>query len=132
MSAGPAETLTLALRTVAMPAFANPYDDIFGGWLVSQMDIAGGIVAVRRAKGRVVTVAITAITFDRPVFVGDEVSCYAEIVKLGRSSMTVQIQAVARRGRTGETVEVTKGSFTYVAVDLEGKSRPVDEPAIEN
>lgn len=132
MSAGPAETLTLALRTVAMPAFANPYDDIFGGWLVSQMDIAGGIVAVRRAKGRVVTVAITAITFDRPVFVGDEVSCYAEIVKLGRSSMTVQIQAVARRGRTGETVEVTKGSFTYVAVDSEGKSRPVDEPAIEN
>lgn len=132
MSAGPAETLTLALRTVAMPAFANPYDDIFGGWLVSQMDIAGGIVAVRRAKGRVVTVAITAITFDRPVFVGDEVSCYAEIVKIGRSSMTVQIQAVARRGRTGETVEVTKGSFTYVAVDSEGKSRPVDEPAIEN
>lgn len=132
MSAGPAETLTLALRTVAMPAFANPYDDIFGGWLVSQMDIAGGIVAVRRAKGRVVTVAITAITFDRPVLVGDEVSCYAEIVKIGRSSMTVQIQAVARRGRTGETVEVTKGSFTYVAVDSEGKSRPVDEPAIEN
>lgn len=132
MSAGPAETLTLALRTVAMPAFANPYDDIFGGWLVSQMDIAGGIVAVRRAKGRVVTVAITAITFDRPVLVGDEVSCYAEIVKIGRSSMTVQIQAVARRGRTGETVEVTKGSFTYVAVDSEGNSRPVDEPAIEN
>lgn len=126
---GASDSPTLALRTVAMPAFANPYNDIFGGWLLSQMDVAGGIVATRRAKGRVVTVAITAITFDRPVFIGDEVSCYAEIVKVGRSSMTVQIQAIARRGRTGEKVEVTKGSFTYVAVDSEGKCRPVDEPS---
>lgn len=118
---------TLALRTVAMPAFANPYGDIFGGWLMSQMDIAGGTVASRRAKGRVVTVAITAMTFHRPVFVGDEVSCYAEIVKIGRTSMTVQIQAFARRGRTGEKIKVTDGLFTYVAVDSEGKSRPVAE-----
>src|SRR5262245_23506310 len=79
---------TLALRTVAMPAFANPHGDIFGGWLLSQMDIAGGTVASRRAKGRVATVAITAMTFHRPVFVGDEVSCYAEITKIGCTSMT--------------------------------------------
>ena len=116
---------TLALRAIAMPAFANPHGDIFGGWLLSQMDLAGGTVATRRSNGRVVTVAVTAMTFHRPVFVGDEVTCYAEIVKTGRTSMTVKIQAFARRGRTGEVIEVTQGLFTYVAVDAEGKSRPV-------
>src|SRR6516162_4220945 len=93
---------TLALRAVAMPAFANAHGDIFGGWLLSQMDLAGGTIAVRQAKGRVVTVAITAMTFHRPVCVGDEVSCYAEIVKIGRTSITVKIEVFARRGRTGE------------------------------
>src|SRR5437879_13500117 len=78
-----------ALRAIAMPADANPHGDIFGGWLLSQMDLAGGTVATRRAKGRVVTVAITAMTFHRPVFVGDEVSCYAEIIKTGTPSITV-------------------------------------------
>ena len=123
---------TLALRTVAMPAFANPHGDIFGGWLLSQMDIAGGTVASRRAKGRVATVAITAMTFHRPVFVGDEVSCYAEITKIGCTSMTVKIQAFAHRGRTGETIEVTEGLFTYVALNSEGKPRPVIQPTIDN
>ena len=104
---------TLALRAIAMPAFANPHGDIFGGWLLSQMDLAGGTVATRRSNGRVVTVAVTAMTFHRPVFVGDEVTCYAEIVKTGRTSMTVKIQAFARRGRTGEVIEVTQGLFTY-------------------
>jgi acyl-CoA thioesterase YciA len=122
---------TLALRTVAMPAFANSHGDIFGGWLLSQMDLAGGTVATRRAKGRVVTVAITAMTFHRPVYVGDEVSCYAEIVKIGRASMTVKIEAFARRGRSGEKIGVTEGLFTYVAVDSDGKSRPVVDPSIE-
>jgi acyl-CoA thioesterase YciA len=116
---------TLALRAVAMPAFANSHGDIFGGWLLSQMDLAGGTVATRRANGRVVTVAVTAMTFHRPVFVGDEVTCYAEVVKMGRTSMTLKIKAFARRGRTGEKIEVTEGLFTYVAVDVEGKSQPV-------
>jgi acyl-CoA thioesterase YciA len=116
---------TLALRAVAMPAFANPHGDIFGGWLLSQMDLAGGTVATRRAKGRVVTVGVTAMSFHRPVFVGDEVTCHAEIVKIGRTSMTVKIKTFARRMRTGEIIEVTEGLFTYVAIDAEGKSRPV-------
>jgi uncharacterized protein (TIGR00369 family) len=79
-----------ALRAIAMPADANPYGDIFGGWLLSQMDLAGGAAARRRAKGRTATVAITAMTFHRPVFVGDEVTCYAQIVKVGRTSITGQ------------------------------------------
>jgi acyl-CoA thioesterase YciA len=124
----PTDSPTLALRAVAMPMFANPHGDIFGGWLLSQMDIAGGTVATRQAKGRVATVAITAMTFRRPVYVGDEVSCYAQIVKIGRSSMTVKIEVFARRGRTGENIDVTEGLFTYVAVDSEGKPRPIIEP----
>jgi acyl-CoA thioesterase YciA len=116
---------TLALRTVAMPAFSNSHGDIFGGWLLSQMDLAGGTVATRRAKGRVVTVAVTSMIFQRPVFVGDEVTCYAEAIKIGRSSITIKINAFARRGRTGEDIEVTEGAFTYVAVDTEGKPRPI-------
>ena len=126
----PTNSPTLALRAVAMPAFANPHGDIFGGWLLSQMDLAGGTVASRQAKGRVATVAITAMTFHRPVFIGDEVSCYAEIVKIGRTSMTVKIQAFAHRGRTAEKIEVTEGLFTYVAVNSEGRPRPVVEPSI--
>src|SRR5437773_8346983 len=78
-----------ALRAIAMPADANPHGDIFGGWLLSQMDLAGGTMATRRAKGRTVTVAITAMTFHRPVFIGDEVTCYASIVKVGNTSITV-------------------------------------------
>jgi len=123
------DSQTLALRAVAMPMFANPSGDIFGGWLLSQMDIAGGAVATRQAKGRTVTVAITAMTFRRPVYVGDEVSCYAQIVKIGRTSMTVKINVFARRGCTGEKIDVTDGIFTYVAVDSEGKPRPVIESA---
>jgi acyl-CoA thioesterase YciA len=114
----------LALRTIAMPVFANARGDIFGGWLLSQMDLAGSAVAIRRAKGRVVTVAVTAMTFHRPV-VGDEVSCYAKILKVGRTSLTVQIEAFARRDRSGEAVKVTEGVFTYVAVDAESKPRAV-------
>ncbi len=116
-----------ALRAIAMPADANPHGDIFGGWLLSQMDLAGGTVATRRAKGRVVTVAITAMTFHRPVFVGDEVSCYAEIVKVGRTSIAVKIESWARRGRGEEKIAVTEGLFTYVAVDSERRPCPVPE-----
>jgi acyl-CoA thioesterase YciA len=105
-----------ALRAIAMPADANPHGDIFGGWLLSQMDLAGGTVATRRAKGRTVTVAITAMTFHRPVFIGDEVSCYAEVIKVGRSSITVKVESWARRGIGEEQIAVTEGIFTYVAV----------------
>jgi acyl-CoA thioesterase YciA len=115
----------LALRAIAMPMFANAHGDIFGGWLLSQMDLAGSTVAVRRANGRVVTVAVAAMSFQRPVFVGDEVSCYAKILKVGRTSVTVKVDAFARRGRSGEQIQVTEGVFTYVAVDSKSKPRPV-------
>jgi acyl-CoA thioesterase YciA len=114
-----------ALRAIAMPADANPAGDIFGGWLLSQMDLAGSTVATRRARGRGVTVAITAMTFHRPVFIGDEVSCYAEIIKTGTTSITVKVESWARRGRGDEKIEVTEGIFTYVAVDNERKPCPV-------
>jgi acyl-CoA thioesterase YciA len=115
----------LALRAIAMPAFANSHGDIFGGWLLSQMDLAGGTVATRLAKGRVVTVAITAMSFRQPVFVGDEVSCYASVTRVGNTSIAVKIESFARRGRTGDTIKVTEGLFTYVAVDAKSKPRPV-------
>ena len=106
-----------ALRAIAMPADANPRGDIFGGWLLSQMDLAGSTVAIRRAKSRVATVAVTSMTFRKPVFVGDEVSCYAEIVKVGTTSITVKIESWVRRGVSGEALKVTEGLFTYVAID---------------
>jgi acyl-CoA thioesterase YciA len=114
-----------ALRTIAMPADANPNGDIFGGWILAQMDLAGGNTAVQRAKGRVATVAITAMTFHLPVFVGDEVSCYCAVEKIGRSSMAIKVEAWARRGAGGETVKVTEGIFTYVAIGTDRRPRPV-------
>ena len=115
-----------ALRAIAMPADANPQGDIFGGWLLSQMDLAGGAIAMRRARGRVVTVAVTAMTFHRPVFIGDEVTCYAEIIKVGRTSVTVKVESWVRRGISkDEEIEVTEGIFTYVAVDPDRKPCPL-------
>lgn len=114
-----------AIRTVAMPADANSNGDIFGGWVLSQMDIAGGVVASRRCRGRSATVAIEAMTFHKPVFIGDLVSIYASISKVGNSSMTVKVDAVATRKDTGEEVNVTEGTFIYVAIDIDGKSRAV-------
>jgi acyl-CoA thioesterase YciA len=116
-----------ALRAIAMPADANPYGDIFGGWLLSQMDLAGGAVARRRAKGRTATVAITAMTFHRPVFIGDEVTCYAQIVKVGRTSITVKVESWVRRGIGEEQIAVTEGIFTYVAIDEDRRPRPVPQ-----
>lgn len=118
-----------ALRTIAMPADTNPNGDIFGGWLLSQMDLAGATVAVQAAKGRVATVGIEAMTFHLPVFVGDEVSCYATIRRIGRTSITVHIETWVRRSRTGEEVRVTEGTFTYVAIGPDQRPRPVGEPA---
>ena len=119
-----------ALRTIAMPADANANGDIFGGWVLSQMDLAGGSLAVQRARGRVATVAVTGMTFHLPVFVGDEVSCYGRVIKVGRTSITVHIESWARRHRTGERVKVTEGTFTFVAIGEDRKPRPVPpEPA---
>jgi acyl-CoA thioesterase YciA len=114
-----------ALRAIAMPADANPHGDIFGGWLLSQMDLAGGTVATRRAKGRTATVAVTAMTFHRPVFIGDEVTCYAEIIKVGTTSITVKVESWVRRGTGDEQIAVTEGIFTYVAVGSDRRPRPV-------
>ena len=114
-----------ALRAIAMPADANPHGDIFGGWLLSQMDLAGGTVATRRAKGRTATVAVTAMTFHRPVFIGDEVTCYAQIIKVGNTSITVKVESWARRGTGDEQIAVTEGIFTYVAVGNDRRPRPV-------
>jgi acyl-CoA thioesterase YciA len=125
MGTDPLSTREPALRAIAMPADANPNGDIFGGWLLSQMDLAGGALATRRARGRAATVAVTAMTFHLPVFVGDEVSCYAEIVKTGRTSITVKVESWARRGLTGERVKVTEGTFTYVAIGPDRKPRPL-------
>jgi acyl-CoA thioesterase YciA len=113
------------LRAIAMPADTNPNGDIFGGWLLSQMDLAGGSVASQRARGRVATVALTSMTFHLPVHVGDEVSCYGEIEKVGRSSITIRVETWTRRRDGGETVKVTEGTFTYVAIDGSGRPRPV-------
>ena len=114
-----------SLRTLAMPADANPNGDIFGGWILSQMDLAGGNVAVQRAKGRVATVAITAMAFHLPVFVGDEVSCYCTIERIGRTSIAIKVEAWSRRAFGAETVKVTEGLFTYVAIGADRRPRPV-------
>jgi len=115
-----------ALRNVAMPGDANANGDVFGGWVLSQMDLAGGTVASARCRGRSATVAIEAMTFHRPVTIGDLVTCYAEIVRVGRTSMTVKIEAIARRRLSGEEVRVTEGTFVYVAIDDQGRPRPVE------
>lgn len=119
----------LSLRTLAMPADTNPSGDIFGGWLLAQMDIAGGLAAKQRSRGRVATIGITAMTFHKPVFVGDVVCCYTHILKVGTTSMTIQVQAWALRDAfPGERVKVTEGTFTFVAIGADRKPRPVDEP----
>ena len=115
-----------AIRVSAMPADANAYGDIFGGWLIGQMDLAAGLVAARKAKGRAVTIAMDGMQFHAPVFVGDEVSVYADIVKVGRTSMTIAVEAW-RRSRHGEEMEkVTEASFVFVAIDADRKPRPVE------
>jgi acyl-CoA thioesterase YciA len=120
------------LRTVAMPADTNASGDIFGGWLLAQMDLAGSTYAMQQARGRVATVGIEAMSFHRPVYVGDLVSCYCRIEKTGRTSLTVHVQTWARRGIQawhGETVQdlqVTEGVFTFVAIDTDGNKRALD------
>src|SRR5260370_32064897 len=113
-----------ALRAIAMPADANQHGDIFGGWVLSQMDLAGGTVATRRAKGRTATVAITGMSFHRPVFIGDEVTCYAEIARIGATSITVKVDSWVLRGTGEEHIKGTEGILTHVAVGSRRRPSP--------
>src|SRR3954463_16322185 len=115
----------LTTRTLAMPADANPSGDIFGGWVLAQMDIAGGVRAGQRARGRVATVAVEAMHFIRPVHVGDVLCVYTHIAREGRTSLAVGIEAWALRERISERVKVTDGVFTFVALDGEGRPTPL-------
>jgi len=116
----------LAIRVMATAADTNASGDIFGGWLMSQVDMAGSIIARRRANGRIVTVAVDSFQFHQPVFVGDLVSCYARITRVGRTSLTVNVKAYAeRQGATHESIQVTEADLTYVAVDVERRPRPL-------
>jgi acyl-CoA thioesterase YciA len=117
---------TPVIRTIAMPADTNPEGDIFGGWPMSQMDLAGATVAFRLAKGRCATVAVDGMAFLNPVSVGDEVSLYAHATRVGRTSVQVAVEAWRRR-RDGEVVSrVTEGVFTYVAIGPDRRPRPID------
>lgn len=113
------------IRTVPMPADSNANGDIFGGWVLSQMDIAGGVAASRVARGRTVTVAVEAMKFHRPVAVGDLVSLYTEILRIGATSITVRIETIVNRRGAGAEITVTEGTFVYVAIDDQGRPRPV-------
>jgi acyl-CoA thioesterase YciA len=114
------------LRVVPMPADVNQHGDIFGGWIMSQVDIAGGVLAARRARGRVATVAVNSFTFKQPVLVGDIVSFFAEIARVGRTSITIDVEVYAQRNPDDViTVKVTEASLTYVAVDATGRPRLV-------
>jgi acyl-CoA thioesterase YciA len=114
------------LSTIAMPGDANPSGDIFGGWLLSQMDLAGSIPATERAKGRVATIGIEAMKFHRAVLVGDRVRCYAEVARVGRTSIGVRIETWVQRLGVAGMMKVTEGMFTYVAIDGNRHPRPVD------
>ena len=119
----------LTVRTIAMPADTNANGDIFGGWVLSQMDQAGGIAGVDRAQGRVVTVALDAMTFIRPVRVGDVLCVYTRVSHVGRTSMKIEVEAWARRFCTQVRERVTQATLTIVAVDENGRPRPIP-PAI--
>ena len=116
---------SLQVRTIAMPSDTNPSGDIFGGWVLSQMDIAGGTAAAQRAKSRVATVGVEAMSFHKPVRVGDVLSCYASLEKQGTTSLTFRIEAWVIRAGTyqGDEVLVTEGHFTFVALDESGRKR---------
>ena len=120
------------LRVVPMPSDANFAGDIFGGWIMSQVDIAGSVAAIRRARGRVATVAVNSFVFRKPVFVGDLVSFYAQVVRVGRSSITVDVEVFAHRAPLGDScVKVTEATLTYVAVDSDRRPRVVSSQGQE-
>ena len=117
-----------SIRVLAMPKDTNPSGDIFGGWIMSQVDTAGAVAAMKRAGGRVTTVAVNSFEFKKPVLVGDLISCYVDIVKVGRTSITVQIVAYAERYEKNKCVlKVTEATIVYVALDENRKPRPIDD-----
>ena len=122
----------LCIRTLAMPADTNQNGDIFGGWLLSQMDLGGGVFASKLAKSRTVTVAIEAMNFRKPVYVGDLVSVHANLVKIGKTSITVHLEAWVLRRKEMKSILVTDGNFTYVSIDDEGHPQAVqhDPPPV--
>ena len=115
----------LAIRVVAMPKDTNPAGDVFGGWLISQMDLAGGVFCRKIAKGRVVTVTIDSTTFNEPVYIGDTLCCYVSLVKIGRTSITVYIEAYVNRDFEDSRIKVTEGEFKYVKMDENRKPAPI-------
>ena len=115
----------LVIRAIAMPADANAYGDIFGGWLMAQMDVGGSILATKTARSRVVTIAVDSMTFLKPVGIGDMVSCYASIERIGTTSIRIRVDVWAHRASDFSHLRFTEGSFTYVAVDQSGKPHPV-------
>jgi acyl-CoA thioesterase YciA len=117
----------LVIQTIAMPKDTNRHGDIFGGWLVAQMDLGSAILASKIAKARVVTVAIEQMSFLQPVRVGDTVACYARLEKIGRTSMRIPVEVWVHRFMTGEEIRVTQAVFIYVAVDADGKPIPVSK-----
>jgi acyl-CoA thioesterase YciA len=121
-----------ALRVVPMPADANQNGDIFGGWIMAHVDIAGGTVASRVARGRVATVAVNAFVFKQPVQVGDVLSFYADLVKIGNTSVRINVEVYAERGRADtQVVKVTEATLTFVAIDAEGRPRPIPEKRVK-
>ncbi len=124
------EHRALTLRVVPMPADANQHGDIFGGWIMAQVDVAGAVVASQRSRGRVATVAVNWFLFKHPVYIGDVLSFYAEIVRVGKTSVTVNVEVYAQRNPADiEVVKVTEATLTYVATGPDGRPRPV--PAIQ-
>lgn len=117
----------ITIQTLAMPADTNANGDIFGGWLVSQMDLAAGVLAKKLAQGRVVTVAINSMTFLKPVHVGDVVSCHVELIKQGKTSLTIAVEVWAEPATSIGHYRVTEGIFVFVAIDEQGKPRQVSD-----
>lgn len=115
----------LVIRTLAMPADANGNGDIFGGWVMAQMDMGGAVIARRVAKRRITTVAVEAMNFLYPIYIGDLVSCYACLEKIGRSSMQINVEVWVERAMTDKPLRTTKALFTYVALDESGRPVPV-------
>lgn len=117
----------ISLQTIAMPSDTNWNGDIFGGWLVSQMDLAGAVAARRRSHGRITTIAIDGMVFHQPVKIGDVLSCYTEILRIGNTSMRIQVEVWETADPCRPPKKVTGGQFTYVAIDEQGQPRPVPE-----
>ena len=117
---------SLAIRALAMPADTNQYGDIFGRWLLGQMDIAGGVFAAGIARGRTATVAVDAMTFRKPVFIGDVMCIYTDLIRIGKTSITVHVEAWVIRRNVTSRVLVTDGNFTYVALDDERRPRTIE------